>query len=350
MWSVQNKAARHSTVRASRAVYPGVPRLGLRFWSACLAVVVLSALALMAHRRLLCAGLFLRLEQQRAPAFVVHYGEQPVEVRPFPFEGGRALLYRPRGVATRRGLVLAHGMHEGGIDEPRMTGFARALAGAGLVVLTPEVSGLKRYRITHDDVDAIARAARLLAAHLGRAQVPVFGISFGGGLALRAACEREKRAAIERVIALGAHQDAVRVTSFYWGAPALGPDGERASVEPHPYGPSSVWMALFGEKHRGAFRDEERARALAGLAAHAAELERASPSTCPEPVRVPVHLVHGTGDRVVPYTETLWNARQLAPRTEVEVLISPAIVHAEYEPPSWWERVKLVEFIVHALF
>jgi pimeloyl-ACP methyl ester carboxylesterase len=65
---------------------------------------------------------------------------------------------------------------------------------------------------------------------------------------------------------------------------------------------------------------------------------------------VPVHLVHGTGDRVVPFTETLWNARRLAGETEVATLISPAIVHAEYAPPSLWDRLALVEFIVDALF
>jgi dipeptidyl aminopeptidase/acylaminoacyl peptidase len=80
-----------------------------------------------------------------------------------------------------------------------------------------------------------------------------------------------------------------------------------------------------------------------------AELERASPRTCPEPVRVPVFLVHGTADRVVPYTETLWNARQLSAHTEVHTLVSAAIAHAEYTPPSWRDRLQLIEFMVDAV-
>jgi pimeloyl-ACP methyl ester carboxylesterase len=180
--------------------------------------------------------------------------------------------------------------------------------------------------------------------------VIVFGISFGGGLALRAACEPESRGAIERVIALGAHHDAARVSRFFLGEAALGPSGEPAQVEPHQYGRTAIWMSLFGTKHNAPFSDEERSRALAQVAAQQSELDSASPSRCPEPISVPLFLVHGTGDRVVPYTETRWNAQQFARQTSVRLLVSPAIVHAEYDPPSWWERLELVEFIVGALF
>jgi pimeloyl-ACP methyl ester carboxylesterase len=315
-----------------------------------LGLIVFVTLAVALHRRLLCAGLFLRLEGQSEPSFIVHYRERKVSARPFAFSGGRGVLYLPEGEREPSGVVLAHGMHELGVTDPRLVGFARALAGAGIAVLTPEVVGLAHYKIVHSDVALIAASARALATQLKRPQVTVFGISFGGGLALRAACEPALRGAIDRVLALGAHNDALRVTRFYLGRAALGPEGQRAAVEPHPYGQSSLWMSLFGEKKKRPLDAKERALALQGLADNAGELALASPSACPEPVRVPVHLVHGTGDRIVPYTESLWNARQLAEHTSVDTLISPAIVHAEYDPPTWWERVQLVEFIVGALF
>lgn len=321
-----------------------------RWWFGTIAFVLCMTAAVALHRRLLCAGLFLRLEQAHEPSFLVHYGEHAVRARPFTYAGGKGTLYLPERVRSPRGLVLAHGIHEESIREARLVRFARAIAGAGIAVLTPEVPNLAHYRIVHEDVVAIADAARALAHELGREQVAVFGISFGGGLALRAACEPATRGAIERVIALGAHHDAARVSRFFLGEPALGPDAERADVKPHQYGRTVIWSSLFGAAHNAPFTDEERARALSALAAQAGELDRASPSHCPEPVEVPVFLVHGTGDRVVPYTETLWNARQLAAQTSVRTLISPAIVHAEYDPPSWWERVQLVEFIVRALF
>lgn len=322
-----------------------------RRWLIVVVVLVLvTALATALHRRLLCAGLFLRLEGATAPAWLVHYRERGVDVRELAYVGGRGTLYLPAGGRAAEGVVLAHGMHEDGIRDRRMVRFARALAGAGLAVLTPEVVGLAQYQITHDDVARIAAAARALAAQLGRGEVTVLGISFGGGLALRAACEPGTREAIGRVIALGAHQDALRVSRFFLGEPARGPGGERADVTPHPYSHKALFMSLFGEPHKGPISPAQRARALAGLTARSEALALASPAACPEPVRVPVHLLHGTGDRVVPFTETLWNARRLARETEVATLISPAIVHAEYAPPSLWDRVALVEFIVDALF
>jgi pimeloyl-ACP methyl ester carboxylesterase len=299
--------------------------------------------------RLICAGLFLRLEHATEPAWLVHYGEHPVREQALAFAGGRGRLYAPTGVDRPPGIVLAHGMHEEGITEPRLVSLARALAGAGFAVLTPEVTGLAHYRITHADVDVIASAARALAQRLGRAQVTVFGISFGGGMALRAACEPATRAAIGRVIALGAHHDAARVSRFYLGEKALGPMAEAALVEPHPYGRVALYMSLFGERHKGEFSELERTRALRGLIDNTAELARASPRSCPEPVRVPAFLVHGTGDRVVPYTETLWNQRQLAAQTKVRALVSAAIAHAEYTPPSWWDRLVLIEFMADAV-
>lgn len=327
----------------------GVARLR-RFVIAIVVSVMLVAAGTALHRRLLCAGLFLRLEQSAGPAWLLHYRERPVDTRELTFAGGQGRLYWPRGEGAPPGLVLAHGMHEDGIRDPRMVGFATALAGAGIAVLTPEVTGLAHYQITHDDVVRIAASARALAGLVARPTVTVFGISFGGGLALRAACEPAQRDAIARVVALGAHHDALRVSRFFLGEPALGPGGERADVTPHPYSLRALFLSLFAEARKGALSEVERARAQAGLRAREADLAAASPSGCPEPVRVPVRLVHGTGDRVVPFTESLWNARQLAGQTDVDALISPAIAHAEYAPPSWWDRLALVEFIVGALF
>src|ERR1700680_3340383 len=51
----------------------------------------------------------------------------------------RSRLYVPRGVAHPQGMVLVHGIHHLGIDEPRLMNFARAAASNGFSVLTPEV-------------------------------------------------------------------------------------------------------------------------------------------------------------------------------------------------------------------
>src|ERR1700690_612916 len=51
----------------------------------------------------------------------------------------RARLYMPRGVKHPKGMVAVHGIHHLGMDGPRLVSFAKAVAGSGLAVLTPEI-------------------------------------------------------------------------------------------------------------------------------------------------------------------------------------------------------------------
>src|SRR4051812_24361179 len=74
----------------------------------------------------------------------------------------RARIYRLRGQARGRGLIVAHGIHHEGMNEHRMVPFARELARAGLVVMTPEMTDLADYRITHQGVSVIRDAALYL--------------------------------------------------------------------------------------------------------------------------------------------------------------------------------------------
>ena len=45
------------------------------------------------------------------------------------------------------GIVVVHGMHELGINEPRLVNFARSLAASGFFVMTPQVPGIADYRV-----------------------------------------------------------------------------------------------------------------------------------------------------------------------------------------------------------
>jgi pimeloyl-ACP methyl ester carboxylesterase len=315
-----------------------------------LLVSVLAACAWL-EPRLVAAGLLLRMEGAKAgPAWLAHYGEHVVDERPFRHASGvEGVLYTPRDAAQAPGLVLAHGIHEDGIRDARMVAFARAVASSGVVVLTPVLVDLAHYRVTHAGAERIAESARVLAEHLHTERVSVFGVSFGGGLALRAACEPELRGAIARVITLGAHHDAAFVSRFFLGESALGPDGKRAPLKPHGYGATVLFQSLFAEKHKGAITLQDKMRVERALSEREQELRDASPASCPGSPEVPLYLVHGLGDRIIPYTESLWNAQQFGPRTPVTVLVSPAIVHAEYAPPTLRERLDLVSFMAAAL-
>ncbi len=70
----------------------------------------------------------------------------------------RARLYMPLGIAHPPGMVVAHGIHHLGIDEPRLMSFARAAAGNGFAVLTPEIAALADYRVDGASIDTIGES------------------------------------------------------------------------------------------------------------------------------------------------------------------------------------------------
>src|SRR5690606_21110023 len=98
-------------------------------------------------------------------------------------------------------VVLVHGVHPDGIDEPRLVRFARSLAAAGLLVYTPELPALARARLDPGTASVLADACSAIARREHRRSLGVVGISFGGGLALRAASQTE---VIGAVLAIGA--------------------------------------------------------------------------------------------------------------------------------------------------
>jgi pimeloyl-ACP methyl ester carboxylesterase len=309
-------------------------------------VLGLLAFGVWVDARLVAAGLLLRFEGGTgAPAWIVHYAEQPVVERVWRLpDGQRGRLYVPEAPAGGAVLLL-HGMHEDGVDEKRLVNFARAIASTGLVVGTPELAELRRFRMTWADVGRVARAAELLAVEVKRRQVTVFGISFGGGLALRAACDGRRAASIGRVIALGAPHDLVRVARFVLGHKVAGPAGEIPPDDPHPYARKAMKNFLLAEPPKQEPSNELLEHALER---RAAELRELSPTSCRAPISADVHLAHGLGDRIIPYTETLWLARTLPVEHPAEVLVSPVIVHAEYAEPTLWQRFQLVNFMANA--
>lgn len=316
-------------------------------------------------------------------------GSSPVEgvrVEELALDGVRALRYGDDGPP----VLLLHGVHPDGIEEPRLVRFASVLASAGLVVVTPELGALSRVELDPRAPEAIGRAARALAAREGRASVGVIGISFGGGLALVAAAEGHD--AIGAVLAIGAHHDARRIARFWMGEPIGGPDGERPSVEPERYGPLVLAYAyadayLEGvpdrEEARGvleALLREEPERARAGLealspeararidplrhgqaiapvvprlsailAAHEADLVALSPAGRLARVRVPVFLLHGIGDPLIPSFESQYLARELDPEVLEALLRSPLLGHADTQPATLRDELEVVHLMARAL-
>lgn len=295
----------------------------------------------------------------------------------------RGRLYRPAS-STRRAVVLTSGVHEAGIDEPRLIGLARSLAATGVLVLTPEPVDLMHYRITPEATDTIEDAASWL---LGRSdlrigdRVGLIGISFSGGLSVVAAGRPSLRSHISYVFSLGGHGNLPRVLRYlctgieptggmrpphdyavsvllYGAAPEMVPAEQ---VEPLRRG---VAMFLHGSAidhadPQGAHDAYAKARDIeaalpqpaatllkytndrnaadlgAHLLPHIAKLG-ADPSLSPDrstPPSEPVLLLHGADDNVIPAIESTLLAAWLKPHTKVHVLLSGLISHAELDKP-----------------
>ena len=317
-----------------------------------------------------------------------------------PWRDGRlqAREYRPADVENRP-ILLVPGVHAAGVDEPRLMTFARELAAAGHPVLTIASPDLAAYRITPATTLMIVDAARWLQ-EAWRERLPaasqdvgLMGISFGGGLAIVAASRMDH--GIAWVLSLGGHGDLPRTLRFLTTG-AL-PDGSTARP-PHDYGVAVILLGLadrivpapqveplrrgvrqfLGASHTDMIDKAAGARAFAEARATAGELpepartyltwvndrnvERLGPLLVPHlqalgddpalsparnpPPRVPVYLLHGSGDTVIPAAESeLLAARLREAGGDVELLSTPLITHAEVDrPPSIREIWKLIRF------
>lgn len=282
----------------------------------------------------------------------------------------RSRTYAPRARARPPVALLLHGVHPRGIDEPRLRRFAHALATAGVEVHTPELPELAAFEARPELIAEIASCAAALQREAHGRKVGAFGISFAGGLLLVAAATPPGDGALAYVVALGAHHDLRRLARYYAGGQLASPDGTRRAPAPHPYAgrilassyaadlfnaqdaeiarraltlqlaerysEAAAERALLSEAGRQRLRDvlEGPSPALQALLVRAAERRAAalaslSPAGRIKGLRVPVFLLHGIDDPIVPSTESEWLAREVPKRALRRVLLTPALRHAE---------------------
>jgi len=304
-----------------------------------------------------------------------------VTARDVRIAGAPARLYEaPSGGAP---VVLVHGVHVAGIDEPRLVRFARLLADAGFSVLTPSLPALSELTLDPAAPAQIADACAAFAQDHGVPSVGVIGISVGGGLSLLAAAERPE--AIHAVWAIGAHHDLSRLVAWWSGGDAPGPGGEPPGAEPEAYGAQVLAYAFaedfFAPEDVAAGRlvlrariEEEHARAramredaspsvrarldavrepgeavLALAERRRADLEALSPRGRLEPVTARVWLLAGRGDPVVASTESLHLARELGHRAD-GLLRTGLLGHASArDDATLGDRLELVHHAAGAL-
>ena len=308
----------------------------------------------------------------------------------------RARSYEPARRAHRVALVIS-GLHPSGIDEPRLVRLARQLSSNGLIVVTPDIPELSSFEITPAITDTIERAAVWLATESGLAPngpIALLGISFSGGLSIVAAGRPSLASHVAYVFSLGGHDDLPRVLRYLCTGiepyPSkripLTDDGQVFTRPPHDYGVAVILLGiadrivpadqvaalkaavrryLWASALDGGVDKTRAAGEFAAVRALAKKLPEPSAtliryvsdrdvvhlgprllpflgpyggdpalsvSKSPKPA-VPVFLLHGIDDNVIPPIEAEYLADDLRPHAPVRRLLSGLISHAEADRP-----------------
>src|SRR5437868_10085065 len=296
------------------------------------------------------SSLLLRVENPTTAGWFSQLDTFPVKESSVLLPGPRgsilARLYVPQGRSSASGLVVLHGVHHLGIDEPRLVHFARAFAQSGVVVLTPELKELADYQVTPGGIDVIGSSVSWLRRKIGK-PVGIMGLSFAGGLALLAAADRRYAPDISLVVAVGAHDDLARVARFLVTDRVEAPDGKISALPAEQYGAlvlvyghvSSFFSAADSAAARDSIRlwlweqyaaaharehdlspsgratlealfthhmQDLRPQLLAEIERDRTEFDQTSPHGHLNSLPVPVFLLHGAGDAVIPASETMW--------------------------------------------
>jgi pimeloyl-ACP methyl ester carboxylesterase len=303
----------------------------------------------------------------------------------------RARLYVPRGIPHSPGMVLVHGIHRLGIDEPRLVNFARAAASNGFSVMTPEVAALADYHVDGASIGTIGESAAWMEQRSGTGPVTVVGVSFAGGLSLLATCDPRYAPHIRALVLMGAYDNLARVARFLATSEAEFPDGRMEPYKAHDYGAAVFvyshldqffpetdlavahdalrdWLwekpieaqALFprlSPPSRATMEillarqiDRLRPQLLEAIREDDSQLSAISPEGKLDALRAPVFILHGTTDDIIPSTESMWLEKDIPHAYLREALITPAFSHVDPDKNAGWtDRLRLVEFLAGVL-
>jgi pimeloyl-ACP methyl ester carboxylesterase len=371
--------------RAMRAV---------RFWRGVAALLIVIAICVagwpLTKARLQAVAVLRMVSGQPVPWVLKGIVTEPVRTEDVQIETAagmvRGRVYVPVRHPDAQGMVVLHGVHYLGMNEPRLMVFAEAMAGCGLRVLTPELPGIKDYHIDAGSVKVIGGAAKWFAKETG-GPVGVMGLSFSGGLALVAAADPAYRDDFKFVVAVGAQDAMEHVESFYLTGQEVRPDGSVERLKPHEYGSlvleyehledfvqagdeaairTVLREHLYEDKNAegvaaarltaaqraeaAELLDAESAVTRAKLAAaatkHVREMAGVSPAGVLGTMTTPVYLLHGQADNIIPSAETLWMASELPGSTLKAELVSPVLSHLDVagDKPGLWDQWRLLHF------
>jgi pimeloyl-ACP methyl ester carboxylesterase len=300
-------------------------------------------------------------------------------------------LYLPVGISNPHGIVVLPGIHRLGIYDPRFVNFSNALSASGFAVLTPVLASLADYHVDAASIPTIGSSPAWLERRLGTGPVTVIALSFSGGLALLAACDPQYASHMRALVLFGGYENLERVSRFLATGQEEFPDGHIIPAPAHDYGASvfvyahlsqffalkdipaahealkywlweepenaKPWLDKLSPPARALLDalmsrriDLVRPQLLAAIHADAAELAALSPDGQIAKLRIPVFILHGATDTVIPPAESLWLAKEVPRRDVRAVLITPAFTHVDLQhKASWTDQLRLVDFIAAVL-
>jgi acetyl esterase/lipase len=295
-------------------------------------------------------------------------------------EGRVADLYHPpRG--ARAGIILVPGVAARGFRDERVVAVANTLARLDFTVLVPDMPGVRHYRMRSSDVREVADSFAWLASRPALApsgHIGIAGFSYGAGPVLLAAIQPDIREQVRFVLAVGGYYSLENVVTYlttghYRTIDSTGMVARAGHLPPHPYSRATFIRSNLDFLERPAdrefFRDyaayiSDKGLALgepvpATLAPDAQAfyalltnplpaqvpvlLERLSPRMRTEleginpaghdlsRLRADVILLHGRGDNLIPYTESIALARAL-PENQAQLFLIDGLAHVDFRP------------------
>lgn len=283
------------------------------------------------------------------------------------------LYLSPQGALA--GIVLIPGVVADGKDDRRLVALAKTLARLRFAVLVPEIAGLRRFHTRASDVRVMADAFRYLISQPALApegRAGFAGFSYGVGVVLLAALEPDIRKQVHFLMGFGGYHDIRNmVTYFTTGYYRDEQTGKFKYRHPHYY---LKWVFTLSNADL-LQRAEDRAslRALADAYGDEAELETELSRLAPDAralyqlisnedpkrvaglldklsarirkemdainparrdlsrIRARVILLHGRGDTMIPYTESIAIARAL-PAEQVTLFLIEGYAHTDVKP------------------
>ncbi len=371
-----------------------VPRTSRRTKILILIALLLGA-GLGAHRladsHLRALSMLVRFSDPQAHGLAASFANHPIAEALATAQTSRGILkyrtFTPKDVTNPPSILLLHGVHHLGIDDPRLINLSRAMAMSGVQIIAPELKDLTEYRVSPETVDDIGTDAVYFSQRAGR-HIGVIGLSFAGGLALIAASRPEYADHMGFVLAVGSHDSMSRVSKFFASNLLVRPDGIQEHFQAHEYGvlilayshledffaPADIPPAR--EILRQHLWEQPAANApnaltplgktemdllvnhherleqamLQEVDRHGAEMNAVSPAGKMSGMHVPVYLLHGAGDNVIPPSESLWLAQDIPHDDLHAVLISQALVHVDMDKKvAFSDEWALVDFMAKIL-